>query len=233
MERFILFESHFGIVRVQMKEIIWFNAMDVLKVLGYDNFHSAIQAYVDPDDLWEEQAETMEPKLKINLSGVFSLLYGSMLDLEEMRSFKFWVNHEIIPAMYGKKIGQVEMLPADISVVHTAEVKPKPAYLDKILESCELMNSFQVATDYGKSKEWLEELLVKKGVLYIAGSEFDEGYLLPQVEYAQKGITKTVVCRNEHGFSINNLWTQKGRVFLYELLKSDGLLPKMEWTNVK
>lgn len=64
--------------------------------------------------------------------------------------------------------------------------------------------------------------------------QFKQGkiWLLYQ-KYSEQGLTmtKTSVYNGMDGLSHSSLhtyWTQKGRLFIYELLKKDGILPIME-----
>lgn len=66
------------------------------------------------------------------------------------------------------------------------------------------------------------------------GVQFKQGkiWLLYQ-KYADKGYTstKTQTYNGKNGevhTKVHTYWTQKGRLFIYELLKSDGILPLIE-----
>ena len=52
-------------------------------------------------------------------------------------------------------------------------------------------------------------------------------------KYAEKGYTSTKTHSyldddSENHVNVHTYWTQKGRLFIYDLLKSDGILPIME-----
>ncbi len=111
-----------------------------------------------------------------------------------------------------------------------SELKPKASYYDVVLNCKDLMSATEIAKDYGKSAKWLNKLLHEQGIQFKQG----EIWLLYQ-KYAEKGYTSTktqtfngndgVVHTKPHTY-----WTQKGRLFIYDLLKSIGVLPIMERT---
>ena len=109
-----------------------------------------------------------------------------------------------------------------------AEMKPKASYYDVILNSKDLVSIGKIAKDYGKSAQWLNTLLHDKGIQYKQGNI----WLLYQ-KYAESGYTSTKTHNylDDKGIThpkIHTYWTQKGRLFIYDLLKSDGILPTME-----
>ncbi len=111
-----------------------------------------------------------------------------------------------------------------------SELKPKASYYDVVLNCKDLMSATEIAKDYGKSAKWLNKLLHEQGIQFKQG----EIWLLYQ-KYAEKGYTSTktqtfngndgVVHTKPHTY-----WTQKGRLFIYDLLKSIGVLPTIERT---
>lgn len=108
------------------------------------------------------------------------------------------------------------------------ELKPKADYLDEILQSKALVTITAIAKDYGMSakafNKKLHELKVqfKQGHQWFLYSKYhDCGYTHSEtVEYKHKDGTKDV--------TMNTKWTQKGRLFLYELLKRNGIIPTIE-----
>ena len=113
-----------------------------------------------------------------------------------------------------------------------AELQPKSDYCDTILSCNGVMQTNIIAKDYGKSAIWLNRYLHSKGVQY----NMDGVWLLYQ-KYADKGytVTKTVPYTNPYSgakeFNVHTYWTQKGRLFIYNLLKADGILPLIERTD--
>lgn len=105
------------------------------------------------------------------------------------------------------------------------EYEPKVSYYDLVLRSPNLLTVTQVAKDYGKSAKWLNNFLNEKGIQYK-----QRGTWLLYQKYAEQGYTKSETFVNEdNGFSkLNTKWTQKGRLFIYELMKNSGYLPLIE-----
>ena len=107
-------------------------------------------------------------------------------------------------------------------------MKPKATYYDLVLQTKNAVNITTIAKDYGLSAVTLNKKLHDYGVQYKQGGT----WLLYQ-QHADKGYTKTKtgVYTNKAGeeyASVHTQWTQKGRMFIYEILKEHGILPKME-----
>ena len=109
------------------------------------------------------------------------------------------------------------------------EMTPKATYYDLVINSPDLTATTIIAKDYGKSATWLNRFLNEKGVQYRSGRT----WVLYQ-KYADSGYaqTKTYVysgkANTDKHVSINTFWTQKGRMFIYGLLKDTGILPIVE-----
>lgn len=102
--------------------------------------------------------------------------------------------------------------------------KPKVTYHDMVLNSDELVSATIIAKDYGKSAVWLNNKLHKLGVIYKRSGQWvlydkyaEEGYCHSKTKVVGNGITMTHV-----------YWTQKGRLFIYETLKANNILPLIE-----
>ena len=107
-------------------------------------------------------------------------------------------------------------------------MEPKVTYYDIVLQCTDTIPISVIAKDYGKSAKWMNHYLYTKGIQYKQG----DVWLLYQ-KYAEKGYTKTKTIvydsfdTNNHA-KIHTYWTQKGRLFIYDLMKSDGILPLIE-----
>lgn len=109
-----------------------------------------------------------------------------------------------------------------------AEYSPKVSYYDVVLQTKDALSASEIAKDYGKSAKWLNNLLHDKGVQYK-----QSGIWLLYQKYAEQGYTrsKTHTYSGDDGQQHSRLhtyWTQKGRLFIYDLLKKDGVIPLME-----
>lgn len=108
------------------------------------------------------------------------------------------------------------------------ELKPKADYTDRILQSKSLVTITQIAKDYGMSGAAMNEKLHALGVIYKLGGQW-----LLYSKYQAKGYThsETVDITHRDGrgdVRMNTKWTQKGRLFLYQFLKKNGILPVIE-----
>lgn len=109
-----------------------------------------------------------------------------------------------------------------------AEMQPKVTYYDIVLNCPNVIPISTIAKDYGKSAVWLNKWLHDHEIQYRQGKV----WLLYQ-KYADKGYTKskTYAIPDDNGDSqakTLTCWTMKGRLFLYDLLKSHGFLPLIE-----
>lgn len=109
-----------------------------------------------------------------------------------------------------------------------AEYEPKISYLDSILQSTDTVAITQIAADYGLSamamNKKLHELKVQHKV---------SGQWILYTKHQREGYTKshTVKVPKADGTEkvvMNTKWTQKGRLFIYELLKDNGIYPLMD-----
>lgn len=108
------------------------------------------------------------------------------------------------------------------------EMQPKVSYYEVVLQCKDLLPITTIAKDYGWSGKYMNQYLHEAGVQYKQGKI----WLLYQ-KYAEMGYTntKTNTYLDNNGVehtSVNTYWTQKGRLFLYDLLKSGGILPLIE-----
>lgn len=110
-----------------------------------------------------------------------------------------------------------------------AELQPKASYYDVVLNCKDLISIGKIAKDYGWSAQKLNEYLHQHGVQYKQGKT----WLLYQ-KYAGMGCTSTKTHTyhgddgTEHATDPHTYWTQKGRLFIYDLLKSDDIYPLIE-----
>ena len=108
------------------------------------------------------------------------------------------------------------------------EMKPKVTYYDIVLNCNDLLSTTAIAKDYGKSAIWLNEKLREMGVQFKRS-----GLWLLYQKYAEKGYTntRTMNYTDRNGIThakVHTYWTQKGRLFIYDLLKGIGELPNVE-----
>lgn len=108
------------------------------------------------------------------------------------------------------------------------ELKPKADYTDRILQCDDLTKTNVIACDYGFSTIEFNKILNKFGIQYKQGKDW-----LLYKKYRGKGYTQTKTFEFLHtngtkGSRTSMMWTQKGRLFLYEFLKAKGLFPRME-----
>lgn len=113
------------------------------------------------------------------------------------------------------------------------ELKPRADYTDRILSNKGLVTITQIAKDYGMSGRKMNKILEDLHVQYK-----QSGQWLLYAEYHDKGYThsKTIDITRKDGtpdVTMETKWTQKGRLFIYELLKGKEILPIIEQEQMK
>ena len=116
----------------------------------------------------------------------------------------------------------------DIQAQQIGELKPKADYTDTILKNKGLVTVTQIAKDYGMSAITFNQKLAERKIQYK-----QSGQWLLYRAYHSKGYThsETINIIRSDGradVKMETKWTQKGRLFLYELLKAEGIVPIIE-----
>ncbi|WP_277631359.1 phage regulatory protein/antirepressor Ant [Atopococcus tabaci] len=109
-----------------------------------------------------------------------------------------------------------------------AEYEPKISYLDKILESKGTLAITQIAADYGLTANKLNKILHEERVQHKVGGQW-----ILYKEHMNKGYTKsqTINIKRSDGRPdtvMNTKWSQKGRLFIHELLEEKGIRALMD-----
>lgn len=111
------------------------------------------------------------------------------------------------------------------------ELQPKATYYDLILQCPDLVSTTEIAKDYGMSATRFNKLLHDLKIQFKQG-----GVWFLYQKYAGFGYTKMKThnysdgCGEQHSRQ-HMYWSQKGRLFLYEYLKEQGIVPMVEKTS--
>lgn len=236
----------------------YFVGKDVAEILGYSNSRKALADHVDDEDKTDgvtirDTMGRIQNPVVINESGLYSLILSSKLP--QAKEFKRWVTTEVLPAIRKHGMYAIDHLLDNPDIAIAAfeklkeerqlrlqaqeevaqknqiiyELQPKATYYDLILQSESLVAISVIAKDYGMSAKKLNSLLHELKVQFKQGAT----WLLYQ-KYANKGYTqsKTHTLDAERS-KMHTYWTQKGRLFIYDLLKNKkGILPLIEQDEV-
>lgn len=255
MNQLQIFNSpEFGQVRtITENGKVLFCASDIAKSLGYSNPNKAIN---DHCRAITKRSTPISGKLQeinfITEGDIYRLVVKSQMPYAVQ--FESWIFDEIVPSI--RKHGMYatdELLdnPDLLIQIATAlkeeraknkeletevkvktqligELKPKADYMDQILNNKGLVTITQIAKDYGMSGKAMNELLHSIKVQYKQSDQW-----LLYSKYHDLGYThsSTVDITRKDGtpdIRMNTKWTQKGRLFLYELLKANNHLPVIE-----
>ncbi|MFQ3871299.1 phage antirepressor KilAC domain-containing protein [Staphylococcus sp. Mo2-1] len=109
-----------------------------------------------------------------------------------------------------------------------AEFEPKASYLDSILQNKSLVTVGQIAKDYGMSAQGLNKLLHDLKVQYKQSGQWSLYSNLHDKGYTHSSTTEIEHKDGSTSVRMNTKWTQKGRLFIYNLLKENDVLPTIE-----
>lgn len=256
MELQVFNNAEFGSVRsIMVNDEPHFVGKDVADILGYQNGSRDINRHVDEEDrqkIMVFDGNQDKETIVINESGLYSLILSSRLP--SAKRFKRWVTSEVLPAirkhglyavddmlknpdamieaLQAYKVERMQRLALEaenaVQKQQITEMQPKVSYYNVVLQSPDVVPITVIAKDYGWSAQRLNEYLHDAGVQFKQGKKI---WILYQ-KYAEKGYTQTktsiyMAADGEHS-SVHTYWTQAGRLFIYDLLKADGILPLIE-----
>lgn len=107
-------------------------------------------------------------------------------------------------------------------------MQPKVSYYDAILQCKDLIATTLIAKDYGMSAKHFNAMLHAMKIQFKQGDTW-----VLYAKYQGNGYMKT----KTHGYTGSDgaqhtkelsYWTQKGRLFLYDTLKREGVVPLIE-----
>ena len=239
----------------------WFVGKDVAVALGYSNARDALAKHVDNEDkkILTSQNATLE-KLNIpnrgltiiNESGLYSLVLCSKLP--QAKVFKHWVTAEVLPSI--RRHGAYATAPTIEKIIASPEfgiallknlqqeqnmrreaeqrvrkLQPLADYTALILACPETVSVSQVAQDYGMSAVAFNRILKRAGIQYSVGGQW-----VLYAAYKDRGLVQSYTFSYRHndgtdGCRMYTRWTQRGRLFLYDILKKMGIIPMIEKTN--
>lgn len=225
-----------------------FVAADVTSILGLTNTTVALSR-LDDDERSKFNLGRQGEANVVNEYGLYELIIASRKP--EAHEFKRWITHDVLPTirkhgayMTPAKIEEVLTDPDTIIQLATQlkqeregrliaeqkvnELTPKATYYDKVLSDKSLVTITQIAKDYGMSGRAMNRKLHELKVIYKQGQTW-----LLYAKYQKTGWThsETVMVPKKDGTEkavLNTKWTQQGRLGLYELLKSNGIIPLIE-----
>lgn len=239
----------------------WFVGKDVAVALGYSNARDALAKHIDNEDkkILTSQNATLE-KLNIpnrgltiiNESGLYSLVLSSKLP--QAKVFKHWVTAEVLPSI--RRHGAYATAPTIENIIASPEfgiallknlqqeqlmrreaeqrvrkLQPLADYTALILACPETVSVSQVAQDYGMSAVAFNRILNRAGIQYSVGGQW-----VLYAAYKDRGLVQSYTFNYRHtdgtdGCRMYTRWTQRGRLFLYDILKKIGIIPMIEKTT--
>ena len=246
-----VFENEdFGKLEILMiEDKPYFPATNCAIVLGYSNPQKAVRDHCLDDgctirSVIDNLGRTQK-KRYINEGNLYRLIVRSKLP--SAVKFERWVFDEVLPSIrqHGAYVSE-EVLEAAIksqdvafdlfqklisekgkSLALQGEVKtltPKARYCDVILQCKSTVPVSIIAKDYGYSATAFNRLLHDLRIQYKCGVT----WLLYQY-FAGQGYTQSRTYYTANGTAVvHTHWTQKGRMFLYDALRHEGILPMIE-----
>ena len=228
----------------------WFVGKDIAVALGYSAPRNAIQAHVDDEDKTTALIQCTGSEYKsnaviINESGLYSLTLSSKLP--SAKKFKHWVTAEVLPSLRkhgayftAETLHKTMSDPRELAKLLTtladeqdkrrkleeenAFLSVKSKYYDQILNSKNAVPVTQIAKDYGMSAIAFNRMLHDYGIQYPLRNSW-----VLYAEFADQNYTQSKTYKiGDDKAVMHTCWTQKGRLFLYDFLKSHGVLPMCE-----
>ena len=238
MENMIFKSKEFGEIRTVTDEKgePWFCLLDVCMILGLTPKgvkqrlnDEVISNYPVIDQRGRKQPLT----LFVNEDGLYDVILESRKP--EARAFRRWVTGEVLPAIrkHGGYMAVRQDEPDEVILSRAllimqkalerrdkriAELEPRAAYADEVIDSVSCMTTTQVAKGLGMTAIELNRRLCHSHVQY-----FQSGQYLLYADYARAGYAqnRTYTYRDSEGETRTHsylVWTERGREFIHRLL---------------
>lgn len=178
------------------------------------NRHSKI---LDTDKAWQQFDVLEETYFKVKTN---QLRLDSYMIIDPIKRAEKWIEEQ-------KEKEQLQ-LSNKMKDQQIAELKPKADYCDIILKNKGLSTINAIAKDYGMSATSMNKKLHELGVQYKQGNQWFLYYRYQDKGYTQSQTIDITRSDGRPDITMHTKWTQKGRLFLYELLKANGILPTIE-----
>lgn len=240
--------SQFGQIRTITEHgVTIFCAKDIATALGYENPTKAVRDHCRQDGgpkrypIVDSLGRTQRARF-ITEGDVYRLIVSSKLP--GAQRFERWVFDEVLPSIRRHGLYAIDELLDNDELLEQAltrlrserakrlaaeqallEAAPKVSYYDIVLQSPSLMPITAIAKDYGLSAKKLNRLLADEHIQFK-----QSGIWYLYAEYAKCGYTQSKTHLLESGKTVmHTYWTQKGRLFIYDLLKNRcQILPVIE-----
>ena len=230
---------------------------DVCKALGLNASHvrERLEDGVVSTDTITDNLGRAQVANFVNEDGLYDVILDSRKP--EAKVFRKWVTSEVLPSIrktgqYSANVPQTFSQALMLAARQQEEIerqkaalaqqgeeivklsnevmtmKPKATYYDLILNNPSTVTITQIAQDYGMSAKKFNQILCdfriqhkvnKQWILY--ADNINKGYV-------QSKPTNIPLANGTEKVVYNTEWTQKGRIFLYEKLKRNGILPMIE-----
>lgn len=108
------------------------------------------------------------------------------------------------------------------------ELQPVVDYTNEILKAVNAITITQIAKDYGLTGAKLNKILHDEGVQFKQSGQWMLYKDHHSMKYTETQTHKFNYSDGSPGISINTKWTQKGRLFIHDLLKKQDILAVIE-----
>lgn len=235
----------FGTIRtIEADGKVYFCGRDVATALGYANPNKAIQDHCKgvPFRYPLDTPGGIQQVRFITEGDLYRLIMSSKLPAAQQ--FEAWVVDEVLPTIRRHGMYAIDELLVNDEFLEQAiaqlraerakrlaaeqallEAAPKVSYYDIVLQSDSLLTTTEIAKDYGLSAKRMNRILHEQGVQFR-----QSGRWFLYARFAEQGYTQSKTHEYDEGKTRTHMyWTQKGRLFIYDLLKNQlGLLPVIE-----
>jgi prophage antirepressor-like protein/phage antirepressor YoqD-like protein len=249
-----VFENkEFGEVRVvHVNGQPWWVLKDVCEAIGIRNVTDTAKrldgdekAEFDSIEVSSNGTKQRRKRVVISESGLYAVILRS--DKPNAKDFRKWITSSVLPSIrkHGAYVteellcrikedgeyisGLIDRLTAEKAKTgallgYVEEAAPKVRYHDIILRCPEAVQVSIIAKDYGMGAADFNKTLHRLGVQFRIGKTW---LLYQKHQGCGYTITNTYMIDGKAA-SMHTCWTQRGRYWLYGLLKSNGILPIAE-----